>query len=311
MIENDQEKKIKEYVESQETTTSNILEANPIAKPKLPWEKSEEQISLANQIGWQKIPIKDLPTQGYFYPDGTEIVIRAAVGAEIRHWSSLNEDDLSALDDMLNYILERCCTFKVPGKLSSWKDIKEIDRFYLILAIREYTFIKGENKLQVKVSESNKIDVRKEMIDYINFDNKLMKYYDTQKKCFNLRFKSGKEIQVDIPNIGVVQFIKQYIQRKQQMQQPIDTDFVNFAPFIIRDWRGLNDTSYEKYVLDSNSWGITEISVLSEIRQMFIDTVNPVIKYTDDGGMERTAPLNFQGGIKSILLISDALEQLE
>ena len=309
--QDNQEEILKNYVEQEETHQTGIdtkIKSNPNAK--MPWQKSDDQVSLQNQIGWQKLKIQDLPTQGLFYPEGAEVAIRAAVGAEIRHWSSLNEEDLSNLDDMLNYILERCCTFKVPGKVTSYKDLKEVDRFYVILAIREYTFIKGENKLQVKVSENDKIDVRKEMIDYIKFDERLMKYYDPDKRCFAFRFKSGKEMIVDIPSIGVVSWLKNYINRKRQAQQPIDSDFVNFAPFLIREWRGINDAAYEGYVMNSNGWSIEEVSLITEIRQTFIDTINPVIRYSDDGGMEHTAPLNFHGGIKSIFLIHDVFSQL-
>lgn len=314
-----EEDKIKQFVENQEKTEAPNppMEAHvgpPIAetdKSKLPWQKSADHVSLGNQIGWDKINIKDLPTQGLFYPEGTEIAIRAATTGEIRHWSTLNEDDLSALDDMLNYVVERCCTIKFPGNsLSSWKDIKEVDRFYILLAIRERTFVKGENVLQVKISETKKIDVAKDMIDYITFDDRLMSYYDSEKRCISLKFKTGKSLNVHLPSVGVTNWLKNYINRKQRQQESFDQDFLNFAPFVIPDWRGLNDASYERFVYESQNWSNAEISMLTEIRKIFADTINPVIKYRDEQGGERTIPLNFQGGIKSILLISDPFSQL-
>jgi hypothetical protein len=314
------EEKLKNFVE--ETEKPSQKEDKPkkpvIETPQvqMPWLKSDEQISKANEIGWQTIPIKDLPSMGLFYPSDVKIYIRAATGGEIRHWSSLNEDPndpnyLSNLDDMLNYIIERCVSIKSESKTNvSWKDIKEIDRFYLLLAIREFTFIKGENKLSVKVSENKKIDVRKEMIDYITFDDRLMKYYSDEERCFLLKFKNGASLKIEIPSVGVTSWLKNYIQRKQQSQQAFDQDFLSFAPFVIRDWRGLNDMSYEKIILDTMSWGIDEISVLNHVKQIFQDTINPVIKYKDESGAELATPLNFQGGIKSILLISDPFGQL-
>jgi hypothetical protein len=284
-----------------------------IIKPKvdLPWQKDSDHISLGNQIGWGPVNTLDLPTQGFFYPEGTEIAIRAAATAEIRHWSTLNEEDLSSLDDMLNYVLERCCTVKFPGnQLSSWKDIKEVDRFYILLAIRERTFVKGENMLQVKISENKKIDVSKDMVDYITFDDRLMKYYDTEKRCIFLKFKSGKTVSVHLPSVGVTNWLKNYINRKSRSQEPFDQDFLNFAPFVIKDWRGLNDASYEKFVYEFQNWSNAEISMLTEIRKIFADTINPVIKYRDEQGGERIIPLNFQGGIKSLLLISDPFSEL-
>ncbi len=295
--------------ESKPVSNGIITSAPPL---RMPGEKSSEQLSLANRIGWINIPIEDLPTRGMFYPKGSEIVIRAASSGEIRHWSTLQENDLSRLDDMLNYVIERCVTIKFGGnRLSSWKDIKEIDRFYLLLAIRELTFINGENKLQVPISETKKLDVTKDMVDFITYDERLFKYYNPEKLCFSLKFKSGKVIDIFIPSIGVSQWIKNYVIRKQQSQQPFDEDFINFAPFVIPDWKGLNDLSYEQIIEESFKWSPLEISAISHIRKLFIDTVNPVIKFNDESGAERTAPLTFQGGIKSILLVSSPLDQLE
>jgi len=311
MADKEVEKKLQEFVEKEEAQEKQIgAKLTEVAAVPLPWQKSESQISMGNNIGWQKLPIKDLPTRGLFYPEDTEVAIRSATAGEIRHWSTLNEEDISGLDDMLNYILERCVSFKTPSGHSSWKDIKEIDRFYILLGVREYTFVKGENQLQVKTGENSKINVTKDMIDFINIDDRLMKYYDETKRHFVLKFKTGKTIEVDIPSVGVTHFIKNYINIKQQEQQNFDMDFISFAPFVIKDWRGMNNNSYEQIVLESNGWSISEVSVLTRIRDLFIETVNPIVKYFDEGGMEHTAPLNFLGGIKSLFLISDPFGEL-
>jgi hypothetical protein len=303
------EEQLQKFVEKEENKQVGA-KITATAAPRFPGSKTSEEISLGNQVGWQKLPIKELPTQGLFYPADAEIAIRSATAGEVRHWSTLHEEDIPALDDMLNYMLERCVTFKTKDIHSSWKDIKEVDRFYILLAIREYTFVKGENQLQVKTSETTKLDVTKEMIDYINLNPKLMKYYDETERCFVLKFKIGKVIKVTIPSVGVTNYLKNYISRKQENQEMFDIDFISFAPFVIQNWRGLSDNSYEKMVLDSNSWSISEVSVLTHLKDLFIETVNPVVKYTDEGGAEHIAPLNFLGGIKSVFLISDPFGEL-
>ena len=322
----DQEKILKEFVEKEEGTKSEKTELPEAQTPippavgppittipgtTLPWERN---LPLGNQIGWIPLPIEDLPTKGLFYPLETGIAIRSASGAEIRHWSTLQEDDLSALDDMLNYIIERCVTIKSKaeqGEYLSWKDIKEVDRFYLLLAIHELTFPKGENKLQIKISDTKKIDVKKDMVNYISLDPKLMRYYDERERCFVLTFKdSGKTLKIDIPSVGVTQFLKQYINRKQRNQEQFDEDYLSFAPFIIRNWKGLSEDKYNKFVEESHKWDVSIISLLVHFKKLFADTIDPVIKFIDDGGVEQTAPLNFQGGVKSIFLVSDIFDQL-
>lgn len=310
-MEDNREEKLRQFAEQEEGVTQSIgTPIQDVSNIRKPWEKSKEQIEFSNQLGWQRINIVDLPTRGLFYPEGCELTIRAATAGEIRHWSTLNENDLSMIDDMLNYIIERCCKIKFPNSISSWRDIKEVDRFYIILAIRELTFVNGENKLQVNVSETSKIDVTKDMIDFIKLDEKIMRFYSTEERLFILTFKNGRKMKINIPSVGVTQWLKNYINRKRQNNENIDEDFMSYAPFVILDWKGLNDDSYSKIVMDSNGWTISEVSVLNEIRKIFLDTIEPVVKYRDLEGGERTIPLSFQGGIKSVFIIYDPFSQL-
>lgn len=307
-----QEKILQQFVEQHEDVASSQIGAPIIETPgvKMPWQKD---LPIANQIGWIPLKIEDFPTRGLFYPKDTVIAIRSAKGGEIRHWSTLQEDDLSALDDMLNYVIERCLTIKSANPDAahlSWKDIKEVDRFYILLAIHELTFPAGENKLQVKVSDTKKIDVKKDMVKYITLDPKLMQYYDEDERCFILKIKNGRIIKLDLPTVGVTQWLKNFIIRKQRAQEFIDEDYLSFAPFLIRNWRGLSEELYLKYVEDSHGWDVITVSILSHVKKLFSDTIDPVIRYNDEGGVEQSAPLNFQGGIKSLFLISNPFEQL-
>ena len=120
--------------------------------------KTYDDEPLAMEIGWKNIPSENLPSQGLFYEAGTQIAIRAAAVAEIRHWSTIDDNDLLSIDEMLNFIIEKCCRIKVPGKPGTYKDLKEIDRFYLIFAIRDYTFKNGENKIFVNASDEEGVE---------------------------------------------------------------------------------------------------------------------------------------------------------
>ena len=51
-----------------------------VPETSMPWMR--EKHPLANTIGWIPIPIKDLPTQGLFYPPDTVVAVRSASGAE-------------------------------------------------------------------------------------------------------------------------------------------------------------------------------------------------------------------------------------
>lgn len=301
---------------------ANAQEGNDVDQPKI--EKVESPVTslgkaksfqqddrpLMADIGMKNIPLEHLPSRGMFYPPGTQIAIRAASVAEIRHWSTIDEEDLMGMDDMLNYVIERCCQLKIPGTASSWRDIKEIDRFYILFAIREYTFKDGENKIYVNVGEGDRVEVTKEMIKYFTMDERLMKYYDRDAHNLILKLKDGEAVDCYMPSIGVTQFIKNYVRGKQQQQAKFDQAFVKFAPFIFNDWRSLNQGSYERAVQDSSMWSLKKISVLSKVTDLLSDGIDPKVQYANASGAEVTAPLDFQGGIKSLFLISDIFDEL-
>jgi hypothetical protein len=269
---------------------------------------------IASELGWKNVPIEYLPSQGLFYETGTQVAIRAATVAEIRHWSTIDENDLLGVDDMLNFIIEKCCKIKIPGRAASFKDLKEIDRFYLIFAIRDYTFKNGENKLYVNVTDNDgvgdRIEVTKDVIDYFNPDERMMKYFSHEEHCFKLEMRNGEKFVMYFPTLGVMSFIKNYIKTKQQQGQNFDKAFIKYAPFLFNDWRALTQASYDKAVQDSYSWSVVRISALDKLVEILASSVNPQIRYVNPSGAEVTAPLNFQGGIKSIFLISDIFGEL-
>lgn len=276
--------------------------------------KTYDDEPLAMEIGWKNIPSENLPSQGLFYEAGTQIAIRAAAVAEIRHWSTIDDNDLLSIDEMLNFIIEKCCRIKVPGKPGTYKDLKEIDRFYLIFAIRDYTFKNGENKIFVNASDEEgveeKIEVTKDLIDYFNPDERLMNYYERDTQSFHIRMKNGEEFHLYLPTLGAMLFIKNFLKARQQSGQHIDKAFTKYAPFLFPDWKGLTQTVYEKAVRESYSWSFEKISVLDKIVELLSSSVNPQIRYINSAGGEATAPLNFPGGFKSLFLISDIFGEL-
>ena len=263
-----------------------------------------------DNVGWLKIPIETLPTKGMFYPDGFEISIRAARGEEIKHWSTMNDHDiqqLSRTDDILNYMIEKCCNVKNPNYPgNSWKDLKNVDRFYILFTIKEFTFLDGENELMVPISEGKDIPVTKDMIDFISVPDEVMKFYNPDKKCFTFNV-GGTAFNMHIPSIGVNDWLKKYASQKINAREGYDEDFLTYAPMLIRDHRGLSQRDYEEMVSASRLWGVKEWSVVSYVTDKLSTATEPKIKYINEDGAEVEIPLTFRGGIRALFVLSDPL----
>ena len=78
--------------------------------------------------GWKNLPVNILPSKGMFYPDGTRIAIRAAEVKEIRHFSTIDEDDRIDIEEKLGMVLDSCMRIDFPGEgVVSFKDLKVED----------------------------------------------------------------------------------------------------------------------------------------------------------------------------------------
>lgn len=313
-IEKEAELFAKQQAKNEAIVEAEVVQEEPKTLGKAQKFLQQDDPILAAEIGWKNIPMDSLPSQGLFYEPETQIAIRSASVAEIRHWSTIDENDLIATDDMLNFIIEKCCRIKAPGKPGNFKDLLEIDRFYLIFAIRDYTFKNGENKLMLTVQDDDgveeKIEVTKDSLDYFNPDERLMNYYDSEERCFKIVMKNGESFELYLPTLGIMNFIKSYIRQKQQQQRNFDKAYIKYAPFLFKDWKTLTQAAYDKSVQESLTWSLQRISVLDKLVEILSQSINPQIRYMSSGGGERTSPLNFPGGVKSIFLISDIFGEL-
>lgn len=258
--------------------TLNVTEKLPINKL-FTQPSGMSEIHGANDINWKALPIEVLPTQGLFYPAGIELTIKSALNEEIRQWSTIDETDFVSVDKCLNFVLERCVRIASPnGERMSWKDLKEVDRFYIIFRISELTFPNGENQLKINMkcnSEAcissgdpynEKIRMSSSMLQILNVDESLMKYYNEDKRAFVVKSKStGNEITFTLPSVGVSSKIKSNIKAKRDKEENIDWAFYKVSPYLISDWRGLDDNAIEKYRIESLGWNRDKILQMAAI----------------------------------------------
>ena len=280
-------------------------------KPQKKEAERQENKRLADELGWHNIPIQDLPSAGLFYVDDVEVAIRAAKVAEIRHFSTIDEEDPFDIDDKLNSVIDKCSKVRLNGSMASWKDLKDEDRFYLIFAIRDLTFKEGENKLHVSMDceecdQIDKVELKNGLFDYYKIEGRMMKYYSPEEKCFDFTGSKIGNFKLYVPSLGTTSFIKKYIQKKQQNKEKYDETFIRIAPFLFDDWRLLDDATYQKMEYDSYGWDEKKYSVMYKLTEKIRFGVKLNINQAcSDCGAEVTAPLSFPDGIKSLFIISD------
>lgn len=310
------------YQENKQLTESNTTV--DLGKSKLTQDKApiETQVN-SMDLGWKNLPVSMLPSAGMFYPEGTKIAIRPAEVREIRLFSTIDDGDMVDLDTKLNFILESCSRVKFsPNDVVSYLDLKKEDRFFIIMAIRDLTFVKGENRIIIKPRRKcttdgcegiEAIELRTGVLSSYELDQRLMKYYSQEERSFVFHIrKLNKKIRMSIPSIGVSNILSDWITRMVKEGREVDESFIKIAPFYFTEWRTLSDSVINEAMIESNNWSKEEFSIYFQLADMIkVGTdLNVKIKCDKCSDGEVTAPIYFPGGFRSLFVISDIFGEL-
>ena len=298
----------KNIVENQENPKPVDLGSINMDKFK-PQEAQEADVVL----GYHAIPIKSLPSAGMFYPEGTGLHIRSAKVVEIRHFSTMDENNILDVDEKLNSILESCTRVTSNKKRMSYKDLLEEDRFFLILSIRDLTFPEPESNLSVdhldKKGDTHKIEVSKDNFTYFKVPESIDKYYDRAERTFLIETKSFGTIQLAPPTIGIMQKMTAYIKDRQEKSLKVDQSVLQIMPYMITEWRGFTDKEIFKFEIEMNSWSNKKYSLIYKLAEQMKVGIKPDMNVQIGDDWE-DVPIGFRDGIKSIFIVQDIAGEL-
>ena len=272
-------------------------------------EKSADQF-----LGWMILDQEELPSKGKFYPHDTIIKIRSARAAEIRHFSTMDENNYIDMEEKLNHIVEMCTQINAGEKRLSYKDILEEDRIVLLLSIRDLTFPEPENKLILKgKTEHSKVAVDIELASrYLVatlVPTEIEAYYSSKERTYVIKTRSAGEVRMRPPSIGVMQEITKYLKDRQEKEVEFDKAFIQVLPYITPDWRQLNLPRIFSLEVDYKSWDQNKFMVIYRLAEKMKIGVETTLEMEYDGEIAK-APLDFPGGIKSLFIISDLAGEL-
>lgn len=296
-----------------QTARQRHAEYNEKTNEELHEERAQQIRREAIESGTTLAPIamSDLPSRGMFYPEGTRIWISPAKLGDIKRWTAMDDTSTRDINEKIQNILESCARITFgPDSLvrASWKDIVDVDRLYILFAIHDQTFQKGQNDILVKINENDDVILTKDNVSYVNFSDKLMKYYNDKKRCFSFPVKKTSAfaktngmMDIHIPNLGVSSWLMDYMEACDQRKDNYDRDMIVYANLLIKDWRGLNVDKYYELLDSTKEWGAYEWALISKVRDIILNaSINPVLKYKDNGGVERETQLSFRHGFKGI-----------
>jgi hypothetical protein len=265
-------------------------------------------------LGWMVLDQSELPSKGKFYPNGCVIKIRSARAAEIRHFSTMDEENYIDMEEKLNHIVEMCTQITLNDKRLSYKDLLEEDRIVVLLSIRDLTFPEPENKLILKgKTESSKktvdIELSSRYLVATEVPTEIEGYYSSKERMYVIKTRSAGEVRMRPPSIGVMQEITKYLKDRQEKEVEFDKAFIQVLPYITPDWRQLNLPKIFNLEVDYKAWDQKKFMVIYRLAEKMKIGVETTLEMEFDGEIAK-APLDFPGGIKSLFIISDLAGEL-
>jgi hypothetical protein len=302
------------------TDLGNIKDNNPDDIDR----RFDEELSRVGKLrDYHNIPLDCLPSLGRFYPDGTQISIRAARVDEIREFSAIDENDIKDVTDKLTYMVSQCVKVfygNIPG---SYRDLLSADRIVLILKIREITFLDGMSSIKLPVPANACETVGCKTQDTVIFNSsklsfttpspELEKYYDSVNKCYNVRTKSFGTITLFPPSIGVTSIITNWIVEQAKEDKKFDAVLTEILQYLIGNWRRLNNNSIFNILGELSTWSTEKFALVYRL----IEKINIGIEFElkdrcETCGGEITVPITFPDGYKSLFVptVSDFGDEL-
>ena len=327
MNESYEDQVLREFEETQEQeepkTITNLGNIND-NKPKGDERYLDEELSRLGRLrDYHNIPLDCLPSLGRFYPDNTQISIRAARVDEIREFSAIDENDIKDVTDKLTYMVSQCVKVYYGNVPGSYRDLLSADRIVLILKIREITFLDGMSSIKLPVPgnacETTGCRPQESIIfnsTKLNFTTpapEIEKYYDSINKCYNVKTKSFGVITLFPPSIGVTSIVTNWIVDQAKEEKKIDAALTEILQYLVGNWRKLNGKSIFNILGELSTWSTEKFTLVYRL----IEKINIGIEFElkdrcETCGGEITVPITFPDGYKSLFVptVSDFGDEL-
>ena len=304
MSEEDYLKKHLEELESGKAAKNHV-------NSDIPFLSNAPENTRVTDLQYFNFDVKELPC-GKFYPTGTLLMVRPAQVKEIQAYSMVDDANFYDIVEKMNDMIQACVRVKYPdGKVTSFIDVKDQDRLYLIFLIRELTFQQGSSlavNAKCSCGDESQLELKRGNFAFHEFETKLDRFFDNSGRYFRFRTTNGKEFVLSPPNIGLQKAFTDYIVKENNEKRPPNLSFLKIIPFMLE---GRTSITYD--VIKAK---LKEFEEMDDISFQFLNAavgkmtfgIKELTKKCQSCGEEVHAEMQFPNGASGIFVIHDAFE---
>ena len=261
--------------------------------------------------GWVLMNREELGIRDLFYDKDWEFYIKPATVGAIKNWTAIDEERPDQIHKVMNEICKSCIKIDTHShEGAGWTQINSWDRFWFILKVREYTFSKGESKIEFEDScseceEDMKYTLTSDSLFYEFPDEDLIEKYWVGGKWEIDPSEYGVNhdpITLYTPKLGKDDAIIEWATARVRNKQKIDETFLKYLVWLLpkasRDPQML-DRQIQKIYREYKEWDIDMFQFMDDVINNI--TINPSEKLRckcPHCGAEATSNVQFPNGIK-------------
>lgn len=287
---------------SQNFINSDIPTANPTPK--------SSDAARASDLQYFNFDVKELPC-GQFYPSGTLFMVRPAQVKEIQAYSMVDDNNFYDIVEKMNDMLQSCVRIKyADGRVSSYLDIKDQDRLFLVFLIRELTFQQGNGlsvNINCKCGEEVSIELKRDNFVYHEIDGKLMKFYNKNTGSYHFNTVNGMNFELTPPNIGLQKAFTEYILKENNEKRNPNLAFLKIIPFLLVGRSNITYDGIKAKLKEFEQMDQTSFQFLNAAVSKMTFGIKE-LKRNCTCGEEIRTDMQFPNGASGIFVIHDAFE---
>lgn len=287
------------------------LEAGRSTKTEQKAKTVEVETSNVENLKYFSFDVREFPCN-MFYPPGTTIQIRAAEVREIQAYSMVDDTNYYDIVEKMNEMLAACVRVKyADGRIGSYTELRDPDRFWAVFSIRELTFQQGNTLVSnatCTCGQEMQIELKREHFVHYEINEKLKKYYNHVSNCFTFETMDGSVYHLAPPTIGLQKAFTEYIVKENAEKKKPNLAFLKIIPFTLHDRTSITQEGIKAKLEEFTKLNNTSFQFLNSAVDKLTFGIKKAVKLCSCGEEVHSDKI-FPDGPSAIFVIHDAFER--
>lgn len=289
-------------------------------------EAADDAVVSFNSIsgGWVPIDRTRMGIRGKFYPEDWQFRVRPATVDAIKNWSAIDESNAFAVNNVFNEVIKQCVSIQSSTGAVSWQKINSWDRFWFLLLVREYTFAKGEQKIEF---EEECIECNSKIVYNLTADSLYYEFPDEEvietnwnsaDKCWYINpFDYGVDdmgmIKMFCPTLEKDDMILKWAIAETDAKHDVSQTLLKFLPWLVE--RASKDTDNAKRIIEKakkvyESWNTDQFAFMNDVLKNIIVIPKETLKQKcPHCGEVVHSDVRFPNGISNLFTVQNRFKK--